>query len=157
MAMARLILLFALCVAPAPLVYGQPFHIQGRVYCDTCRFGFETEAITHIEAATVELQCINRTNLQVMYSAKAKTDSKGTYDFVVEKDQQDQMCNCNLVHSPEEECREESPGRNKATALLTADNGVVNKFHKVNSMGFFKKQALPICKTLRAKYFASEE
>lgn len=92
-----------------------------------------------------------------MYSAIAKTDSEGIYNFVVEKDQQDQICNCNLVHSPDEECRDESRGRNKATALLTADNGVINKFHKVNSMGFFKKQALPLCEKLRNKYFASED
>lgn len=75
---------------------------------------------------------------------------------MVEKDQQDQMCSCNLEHSPDVECGEADPGRKQATAVLTADNGVVNKFHKVNSMGYLKKQTLPLCKQLRTKYFASE-
>lgn len=106
--------------------------------------------------ATVQLECKNRTNLQVLYSAKTTTDSRGVYNFVVEKDQQDQMCSCNLEHSPDEECGKADPGRKQATAVLTADNGVVNKFHKVNSMGYLKKQTLPVCKQLRTKYFASE-
>lgn len=50
-AMARLFLLFALvALLPVELVNaGDPFHIRGRVYCDTCRCGFETSATTYIQ------------------------------------------------------------------------------------------------------------
>lgn len=50
--MGRLMLLVALCVLPALVSAGrpvsQPFVLQGRVYCDTCRAGFETSATTYI-------------------------------------------------------------------------------------------------------------
>lgn len=51
MAISRVLLLFALCVLPGLVsarTLGNPFHIQGRVYCDTCRCGFETTATTYI-------------------------------------------------------------------------------------------------------------
>lgn len=50
--MSRVVLvLLALCVLPALVsakIVGKPFHVQGRVYCDTCRCGFETSATTYI-------------------------------------------------------------------------------------------------------------
>ncbi|XP_015890924.3 protein DOWNSTREAM OF FLC [Ziziphus jujuba] len=155
MAMARLFLLSALCVLLPALVLGQ-FQIQGRIYCDNCRFGFETEITTYIQGATVRLECVNRTNLQVMYSAETQTDSTGTYNFDVKEDHQDQMCNCLLGKSPVANCNKADRGRKIASAVLTAYNGVVNRFHKVNSMGFLINEALPHCKQLHNKYFASE-
>lgn len=51
--MARLVILMLLCVLPAIatarfLHHQKPFVVQGRVYCDTCRAGFETSATTYI-------------------------------------------------------------------------------------------------------------
>lgn len=50
--MAKLIVLFALCVLPALAVATRPmktpFTVEGKVYCDTCRAGFETSATTYI-------------------------------------------------------------------------------------------------------------
>ena len=50
--MAKVFMVFVLCVLPA-LALGSrpisnPFNVQGRVYCDTCRAGFETSATTYI-------------------------------------------------------------------------------------------------------------
>ena len=50
--MAKIALLFVLCVLPALAIgsrpMSNPFNVQGRVYCDTCRAGFETSATTYI-------------------------------------------------------------------------------------------------------------
>lgn len=50
--MARLAVLFALCLLPAIAVAARPtrtpFSVVGRVYCDTCQAGFETPASTYI-------------------------------------------------------------------------------------------------------------
>ena len=50
--MAKMALLFVLCVLPALAIgsrpMSNPFNVQGRVYCDTCRAGFETSATTYI-------------------------------------------------------------------------------------------------------------
>lgn len=107
--------------------------------------------------ATVELECVNRTDLQVVYRAETETDSSGTYNFYVKEDRQDQMCNCHLKESPVTNCNSADPGRKIASAILTAfDNGLVKRFHKVNSMGFYRDEALPQCKKLHNKYFATE-
>lgn len=51
--MAKSMLLLALCVLLPALISGgrlmsKPFVLEGRVYCDTCRAGFETSATTYI-------------------------------------------------------------------------------------------------------------
>lgn len=50
--MAKLFVLFTLCVLPALAVATRPmrtpFTVEGKVYCDTCRAGFETSATTYI-------------------------------------------------------------------------------------------------------------
>lgn len=49
---ARVGLLLVLCVLPALVAairpQKNPFSVEGRVYCDTCRAGFETSATTYI-------------------------------------------------------------------------------------------------------------
>ncbi|KAI3762070.1 hypothetical protein L1987_52493 [Smallanthus sonchifolius] len=51
--MARVMFILALCVLlPAMISAARPmsrlFRLQGKVYCDTCRAGFETFATTYI-------------------------------------------------------------------------------------------------------------
>jgi hypothetical protein len=50
--MAKIALLFALFVLPALALASRPmrnpYNVQGRVYCDSCRAGFETSATTYI-------------------------------------------------------------------------------------------------------------
>ncbi|GLT64299.1 hypothetical protein SLA2020_368030 [Shorea laevis] len=61
--MARRVLLFVLCVLlPALMVSASrparsPFVVKGRVYCDTCRAGFETSATTFIAGARPQHDC----------------------------------------------------------------------------------------------------
>lgn len=56
--MARLVLLFALCVLPALTSAANPFLVRGRVYCDTCRAGFETEATPGIPGTHLPLDSL---------------------------------------------------------------------------------------------------
>lgn len=50
--MARTMLILALCVLPALVSasrpMAKPFVLEGHVYCDTCRAGYETSATTPI-------------------------------------------------------------------------------------------------------------
>ncbi|CAN6874071.1 unnamed protein product [Brassica oleracea] len=49
-------LLAVMCVLLLPLAAmaaGTPFHIEGCVYCDTCRFGFETILTKYITGAYI--------------------------------------------------------------------------------------------------------
>ncbi|POO02824.1 Allergen Ole e 1, conserved site [Trema orientale] len=160
--MARLFVLFALCALPAlvsaHLPTGRPFRLQGRVYCDTCRAGFETTATTYIAGAKVRVECLDRETLRLKYSLETQTDENGMYEIMVEDDHEDQMCECALVSSPIADCKVADPGRSRASALLTAYmNGVVNRKHIVNNMGFLKDQPLAGCQELLKKYLPTDE
>ncbi|XP_008245042.1 PREDICTED: protein DOWNSTREAM OF FLC-like [Prunus mume] len=155
MAISRVLLLFALCVLPGLVsarTLGNPFHIQGRVYCDTCRCGFETTATTYIPGATVRIECKYRNTLQLAYSVEGETDTTGTYNILVEDDHEDQICESVLVSSPVNDCKSADPGRNRANVVVTRYNGVVKDKHYANNMGFFKDQPLAGCEELLKQY-----
>lgn len=54
---ARPFMLLALCVLLQAFISaqssGSPFNVIGRVYCDTCRCGFETPATNYIEGTNI--------------------------------------------------------------------------------------------------------
>ncbi|KAJ4837059.1 hypothetical protein Tsubulata_038324 [Turnera subulata] len=150
--MARSLLLFVLCALPvlsSAWRKGNPFLIKGRVYCDTCRCGFETRKTTYIPGARVRIECRDRTSAELKYrSAGNVTDGSGTYHIVVEGDQEDRICHTVLVSSPLHDCKVADPGRNRAQVILTRSNGAVSDLHFANAMGFFKDKALPGCDKL---------
>ncbi|GLT68848.1 hypothetical protein SLA2020_410440 [Shorea laevis] len=158
MATTRLFLLLALCVIPmlASAKPG-PFQIRGKVYCDTCRAGFETVKSYYISAAKVKIECKDRNSLEVMYSAETDTDSTGTYNFEVQEDHGDQMCYADLVSSPVADCKVPNKGRHRATVILTSTNGAVNNLHYANNMGFLQKKALDGCDELIRKLLLDDE
>ncbi|KAJ0040014.1 hypothetical protein Pint_26631 [Pistacia integerrima] len=152
-AMARLLVLFAVVLVPV-LVNGQkaPFTVRGRVYCDTCRCGFETSASTYIHGAKVRIECKDRDTLQLKYSKEGETDSKGTYNIQVEDDHLDQICYAKLVSSPMASCKTPGPGRDHSQVILTRSNGAVSNLHYANALGFLRNQALSECAQFLKQY-----
>ncbi|KAJ4715683.1 Pollen-specific protein [Melia azedarach] len=158
--MAKLLLFFALALLPAAVVvnaHGNPFHIRGRVYCDTCRCGFETRATTYISGATVRIECKDRNSLLLKYSIDGTTDSTGTYNILVEDDHQDQICYAKLLSSPLPDCRTADPGRERSQVILTRSNGAVSNLHYANALGFLKDQPLALCTQLLKQYLPQDE
>ncbi|KAF7839975.1 Phosphoglycerate mutase 1 [Senna tora] len=122
----------------------KPFRVQGRVYCDNCRAGFETNITTYISGAKVRVVCKNRTSLAGVFSVEGETDSSGTYDIVVEHDHDDEICEVLFVSSPVLDCKTPDPGRNKSSIVLTrSNNGILNNLHYANSLGCFKDSVGP--------------
>ncbi|KAE8701126.1 Detected protein of unknown function [Hibiscus syriacus] len=69
----KLFLLLAICVLPVLVNANcQPFQIFGKVYCDTCRAGFETIKCSYIPGARVEIKCYDRTTLRLKFSVGAR-------------------------------------------------------------------------------------
>ncbi|KAL9459108.1 hypothetical protein AB3S75_002488 [Citrus x aurantiifolia] len=151
--MARLFLLVALvALLPVELVNaGDPFHIRGRVYCDTCRCGFETSATTYIQGARVRIECKDRNSLNLKYSVDGETDSTGTYNIHVDGDHQDQICYVKLISSPLADCKTADPGRARSQVILTRSNGAVSNLHFANALGFLKNRPLAFCPELLKK------
>ncbi|KAJ0454210.1 putative pollen allergen Ole e 1 family [Helianthus annuus] len=63
--MVKLLVIFALCLLPALSIAAtltdSPFRLKGRVYCDTCRAGFETSVTKYL--AGLYLHLCNRISL----------------------------------------------------------------------------------------------
>ncbi|WCJ31842.1 Pollen allergen Phl p 11 [Euphorbia peplus] len=126
----------------------RPFYIRGRVYCDTCRCGFETNKTTYIPSAKVKIECEDRKTSQLKYSVAGKTDKTGTFIIKVEEDHQDEICYASLVRSPWSYCKNADPGRSQSQVILTRDNGAISDLHFANSLGFFIDHKLDGCDEL---------
>ncbi|XP_059631411.1 pollen-specific protein C13-like [Cornus florida] len=154
--MARMILMLALCVLPALVSatrpVANPLTVEGRVYCDTCRAGFETSATTYISGAKVRVECKNRRTQDLMYSTEGETDSTGTYKISIKEDHGDQLCDAVLVSSPNSDCAKADPGRDRARVILTRYNGIVSDTRFANSMGFMMDQPMSWCNQLLQQY-----
>ncbi|GAV59281.1 Pollen_Ole_e_I domain-containing protein [Cephalotus follicularis] len=155
--MAKLVvLLFALCVLPALAIAARPnripFLLQGRVYCDTCRAGFETPATTYIAGAKVKVECKDRKSLELKYSEEATTDSTGTYKMIVQEDHEDQLCDAMLVSSPQSDCSKFAPGRERARVILTRSKGIVSDIRYANTMGFMRDDIFSGCSKIMEQY-----
>ncbi|KAK7844098.1 protein DOWNSTREAM OF FLC [Quercus suber] len=159
--MAKMFMLFVLCVLPALAIgsrpMSNPFNVQGRVYCDTCRAGFETSATTYIPGAKVRVECKNKSTMELVYSKEATTDSTGTYNIEVDEDHQDQLCDAMLVSSPQSDCATVSPGRDRARVILTGLNGIASQKRFANAMGFMKEKALSGCAQVLKQYQEYDE
>ncbi|KAK9748962.1 hypothetical protein RND81_02G093200 [Saponaria officinalis] len=135
----------------------QPYCVRGRVYCDTCRAGFETSASTYLQDAKVKLECRHRYTQEVLYEAEAITDATGTYKIYVDKDQKNNVCDTMLVSSPHRQCKLADPGRDRSRVVLTSNNGIVSNDRYANNMGFLMDQPMNFCAQLMQQYVVNED
>uniref|UniRef100_A0A7N0UPE0 Uncharacterized protein n=1 Tax=Kalanchoe fedtschenkoi TaxID=63787 RepID=A0A7N0UPE0_KALFE len=160
--MARLAhLLLLLCLLPSLALAFRPFSnpliVQGRVYCDTCRAGFETPATTYITGAKVRLECRDRRSMDLRYTIDARTDATGTYRVAVNEDHGDEVCEAVLIGSPAPDCASAAPGHDRARVILTRYNGMASDDRFVNSLGFMADEALAGCDEVLQQYNETEE
>ncbi|KAL8133168.1 pollen-specific protein C13 [Apium graveolens] len=158
--MSKLVLLFALCILPAIVsarFIGSPFQVQGRVYCDTCRCGFETSATNYLAGAKVKIECRGDDAGGIKYSVEGVTDSTGTYTISVAYDRGDDICDAVLVSSPDPFCSAPNRGRDRSRVILTRSNGLTSNLRYANNMGFLRKQPLGGCTQLLKMYLDTDE
>ncbi|XP_076958991.1 pollen-specific protein C13-like [Bidens hawaiensis] len=159
--MAKSVLIVALCVLLPALIsasrpMSRPYVLQGRVYCDTCRAGFETSATTYIPRAKVRVECKDKTQ-KLLYTAEGTTDATGTYYIKVNEDHGDETCDVVLVSSPMGDCKTADPGRDRARVVLTSYNGIVSDTRFANAMGFMKDEVMSGCTTLLQSLMEEED
>ncbi|XAR73347.1 hypothetical protein NMG60_11007291 [Bertholletia excelsa] len=154
--MARMVVLFALCVLPALVNAndaGNPFTVIGRVYCDTCRTGFETDATPGIPDAVVRIECReSEGNMNTAYTNEGVTDATGIFKITVNRDCGDEMCDVVLVKSPLADCAEPDPERNRARVILTRSNGLISNIRYCNALGFLRNEPINGCTKILEKY-----
>ncbi|XP_047319418.1 protein DOWNSTREAM OF FLC-like [Impatiens glandulifera] len=142
------LLVLSVAVGVSGYRMGHPFKVRGKVYCDTCGRGFETNVTTYIQGATVKIECTDREGLKVKYSVLGLSGLGGEYEMTIQGDRGDDICDAVLVSSPLTDCDEIDTRRSRASIILTRSNGLSSDVRPVNSMGFLLKQPLPICATM---------
>ncbi|KAL7176029.1 hypothetical protein ACSBR2_029577 [Camellia fascicularis] len=154
--MARMVLLLVLCALPALVSAARhvanPLVLEGKVYCDTCRAGYETALTTPISGAKVKVECKDRNTETLLYSIDGETNEAGKYTIMVKEDHKDQLCDAMLVSSPQSDCQSADPGRDRARVILTRNNGMTSDTRFANAMGFMKDEPLSGCKQLLQQY-----
>ncbi|KAF3776142.1 Pollen-specific protein C13 [Nymphaea thermarum] len=132
------------------------FMVQGRVYCDTCRIGFETPATTYIPGAKVKVECRSRTTGFITYKAEGMTDATGTYRIPVANDHQHEICESVLISSPQRGCAVMQAGRERASVVLTHNSGMPSSTRFANALGFVADRPLALCAQLVQQYELDE-
>ncbi|KAB2083598.1 hypothetical protein ERO13_A05G267800v2 [Gossypium hirsutum] len=154
--MAKLLLFIALFVVPclvsATRMVKNPLVVQGQVYCDHCRAGFETPKTRNMAGAKVKVVCSNRKTGDVVYEKEGHTDSTGQYKIAVSEDHLDEICDAVLVKSSQPECAEMSSGRERARVVLTNFNGISSNTRFANAMGFMANKAEAGCAEVMKVY-----
>ncbi|XP_022742927.1 major pollen allergen Lol p 11-like [Durio zibethinus] len=159
--MAKILLLIALCVLPALVsatrMVKNPLVVQGPVYCDRCRAGFETPKTRNMAGAKVKVECSDRKTGEVVYKREGYTDSTGQYKIVVSEDHLDEICDAVLVKSSQPDCAQMSPGRERARVILTNFNGIASNTRYANAMGFMADEAESGCTEILKLYQEEDE
>ncbi|KAK8691904.1 hypothetical protein V6N13_075397 [Hibiscus sabdariffa] len=154
--MTKIVLFVALCVVPslvsATRMMNNPLVVQGQVYCDHCRAGFETPKTRNMAGAKVKVVCSDRKSGEVVYEREGHTDSTGQYKIPVAEDHLDEICDAVLVKSSQPECAQITPGRERARVILTNFNGIASNTRFANAMGFMADQAEAGCAQVMMSY-----
>ena len=150
--LALLAILFLAGIATATRPVRNPFLVEGRVFCDTCKAGFETPKSTYIAGAKVRIECRDRKSNELIYSREGYSNSNGTYSIYVNEDHEDELCDTVLVSSPDKKCKTPCGGRDRARIVLTNYNGMVSNKRFANNMGFENDEAEDGCAELLRQY-----
>ncbi|XP_022853914.1 major pollen allergen Lig v 1-like [Olea europaea var. sylvestris] len=121
------------------------FHVQGQIYCDTCRAGFITELSEFIAGAGVRLQCRDSKKGNITFTEVGYTRAEGLYSMLIERDHKNEFCEVNLPSSSRKDCDEipiEGWVRPSLRFILNTVNGTTRT---IKPLGFFKNKALPKC------------
>ncbi|KAF0927639.1 hypothetical protein E2562_035493 [Oryza meyeriana var. granulata] len=153
-AVALLLLAVASALAAGARADGPPgFTVTGRVYCDNCRAGFETNASHSIKGATVQMECRHFETQELHHKAEATVNEWGWYKMEVGEDHQEEICEVALLRSPEAECAEIERFRDRSRVPLTRNNGIKQGgIRYANPIAFFRKQPLASCGDILRAY-----
>ncbi|KAJ0987366.1 hypothetical protein J5N97_005722 [Dioscorea zingiberensis] len=128
------------------------FTVRGRVFCDTCQFGYETPLSTYLSGAKVRVECHDKTTKAKTCNFEGVTDHTGTYNIDVVDEHEHEVCESVLLSSPHPECGSLVSGRERAPVFLTHNNGIASDTRFANALGFQKSTPLAECAKLQKLY-----
>lgn len=94
----------------------------------------------------MKLECHDRDNNSLTFSAEGVTNDKGVYRLPVDEgDYEQDICEVKLIKSGMADCNEPFKTTDRARVLLTKNVGVVQSTRYANPLGFMKKEVNPEC------------
>ncbi|XP_047331257.1 anther-specific protein LAT52-like [Impatiens glandulifera] len=121
------------------------FHIEGKVYCDTCRVKFVTRVSEFLQGATVRLTCRSMKDGSTTFTTDGKTDKDGLYSLLVPGNHDDDICEVKPYTSPDADCNEIVVEENAAKVTVTNQSGIKSPVRYTNPIGFMRKTAVSSC------------
>ncbi|KAE8725027.1 putative Cellulase containing protein, expressed [Hibiscus syriacus] len=156
--MAKVLLFVALCVLPALVsatrMVKDPLMFKGMCTVTVAVLVLKPQESIH---AKVKVVCYDRKTNQVVYEREGYTDKAGKYEIPVHEDHLDQICDAVLVKSSQLDCATVTPGRERATVILTNDNGIASTTRYANAMGFMADEPEAGCAEIMKMYQEDEE
>ncbi|KAL6627144.1 hypothetical protein ACP70R_030870 [Stipagrostis hirtigluma subsp. patula] len=143
-------LVVALLAVVAGVASGQAkqggFTVTGRVYCDPCRAGFETNVSYALSGSQVKVECRPFGGGAETVKAMATTDKEGWYKVEIDQDHQEEICEVVLAKSTDAACSEIEESRDRARVPLTSNNGIKQQGVRYgNPIAFFPKEPRKDC------------
>lgn len=142
--MAKAVALIACFLAFATIANCEQFDIQGVIYCDPCKFGFQNSLVHGLSVATVKLTCSNIENGTVTFTQTATTDAEGKYSIPVVGEHQDDVCEVKAISSGNAACSVPIPGT--ARIECTENSGIHTDLRQANPLGFMNLIPVQGCK-----------
>lgn len=113
--------------------------------------------VANVSGAKVKLECRHFVNGNIEHNIDGVTDTTGKYRFIMTNSHEDEICEVVLVESPRPDCKEITPGRDRARAVLSQDTGITSNFRYPNSLGYLKDKPLDICGAIMKIYQLEDE
>ncbi|XP_006652233.2 pollen-specific protein C13-like [Oryza brachyantha] len=151
------ILFYVLAGSTATATDAPDYLVQGRVYCDTCRAGFETNVTEYIKGAKVRLECKHYGTGNIERAVDGVTDETGTYKIELKDSHEEDICEVVLVKSPLANCGEVQAERDRARVLLTRNVGICDNLRFANPLGYLKDIPLPVCGELLKQFDLTDD
>lgn len=121
-------------------------------YTFCCATLFDVLNILDFTGAKVRVECRTMDTKAKTCSFDGVTDSTGTYNIKVAGEHEYEVCESVLVSSPDGECSSPLMGRERATVVLSDNNGLASDTRVANALGFKKNTPLAWCSSLMKVY-----
>jgi Pollen protein Ole e 1 like len=113
--------------------------------------------VANFSGAKVKLECKHFINGKIEHCIHNFTDSAGKYTITIANSHEDEICEVVLVDSSRPDCKEITPGRDRARAVLSCDTGISSNVRYPNALGFLKDKPLDVCGVVMKQYQLEDE
>ncbi|XP_054811400.1 olee1-like protein [Prosopis cineraria] len=127
------------------------YNIQGRIYCDPCRFQQETRSSIPLKGVKVILQCKTSEEGNMTYTNTGLTDQNGVYTIPMNDNHENNYCEISTDQTTHPSCTETVAAKGDRVTLINT-NVLSFSTRFVRPLGFMSKEYDPRCALMVKEY-----